>query len=130
MKETDQILLTAGESVEYARQYFKQQGDMIRLEAAERISKTTSSLLTAITIAFLAVLTLLMLSIALGFWLGNLWESYSLAFLAVAGLYAIIGGVVYFFKRQLVTNPVLDFTLDAFFEEDEDYETPNLTMPS
>jgi hypothetical protein len=121
MKDTDQIMLSAGESIEYARQYLKQQGDLVRLEAAERISKTTSALITAIVITFIAVLVVIMLSIATGFWLGNLWGSYAKAFFAITGIYALLGVIIYFFKKQLVTNPVLDFTLDAFFDDDDDY---------
>ncbi|MBK9018133.1 MAG: hypothetical protein IPM82_31080 [Saprospiraceae bacterium] len=39
-----------GETFEYARQYMKQQGDYVRLEAAERISKTTSAMMTALVL--------------------------------------------------------------------------------
>ena len=120
MKDTEQIMLSAGESIENARQYMQQQGDLIRLEAAERISKTTSALITAVVIAFIAVLAVIMLSVAGGFWLGSIWGSHAKAFLAIAGVYALIGLIVYFLKKQLVTNPVLDFILDAFFAEDDD----------
>ena len=36
MKDTDQILYSAGETIEYARLHLEQQGEIIRLEAAER----------------------------------------------------------------------------------------------
>ena len=119
MKETEKILQSAGESVEYARQYFQQQVELIRLEAAERTAMITSAFITAIVIATFALFGLLLLSIATGIWLGNLWQSYPKAFLVIAGFYFIVGFIVYFFRKSLVVNPVLNFTLNAFFKENE-----------
>ena len=69
MKNTDEILSSAGETFEYARQYMKQQGDYIRLEAAERISKTTSAMMTALVLGIFSMLVLIFLSLAAAFWL-------------------------------------------------------------
>lgn len=120
MKNTDEILLSAGETAGYARQYLQQQGDLIRLEAAERISKTTSAVVTAVAIAAVAVLVVVMLSIAAGFWLGRLLESNATAFLIIGAVYFAAGLVIYFFRKKLIANPVLNFTLAAFFEDETD----------
>jgi hypothetical protein len=117
---TDQLLESTGESVEFARQYLEQQARLIQLEAAERVAKTASSLFgLAVSIA-LATLVVLMLSIAAGFWLGNLWDSYALAFLAIGGAYLVIGLLVWIFREKLVMRPAQNFTLAAFFNQDEE----------
>lgn len=120
MKDTNHILHAAGETVEYARLYLEQQGDIIRLEAAERTAKVTSALITAVVLGILALLVLVMLSIAAGFWLTEAVGSAALAFLFVAIGYALLGGLLYFFRRQLVTHPALNFILRKFFEEEKE----------
>ncbi len=118
MKNTDDLLTSAGETFEYARHYIKLQGDYIRLEAAERISKTTSAMVTALVLGIFSLLVLIMLSLAAAFWLGDKMDSYAQAFLIVSVAYSFIGSVVYIFRRRLITNPTLKLMLNAFFEDE------------
>ncbi len=120
MKNTDDLLTSAGETFEYARHYIKLQGDYIRLEAAERISKTTSAMVTAMVLGIFSLLVLIMLSLAAAFWLGNKMGSYAQAFLIVSVAYSFVGSVVYIFRRRLITNPTLKLMLNAFFEDETD----------
>jgi hypothetical protein len=120
MKNTDDLLTSAGETFEYARHYIKLQGDYIRLEAAERISKTTSAMVTAMVLGIFSLLVLIMLSLAAAFWLGDKMGSYAQAFLIVSVAYSFIGSVVYIFRRRLITNPTLKLMLNAFFEDETD----------
>lgn len=119
MKSTDEILFSAGETVEYARQYIRQQGDYIRLEAAERIAQTTSAIVTAAVLAFFGALVLIMVSVAGGFWLGKKMGSNAEAFLVVAAVYAVLGTIMFLFRRQFITNPTLNIVLNAFFEREK-----------
>ena len=48
----NEILSSTGETVEYAKQYVQKQIEYLRLEIAERIAKTTSSLITFGIVAF------------------------------------------------------------------------------
>lgn len=118
MKNTDEILSSAGETFEYARHYIKQQGDYIRLEAAERISKTTSVMVTAMVLSIFSLLVLIMLSLAAAFWIGKRLGSYAEAFLIVSVAYSALGSLVYIYRKQLVTNPTLKLMLNAFFEKE------------
>lgn len=120
MKNTDEILESAGETFEYARQYLKLQGDYIRLEAAERISRTTSAIATAVVLGIFSLLVLIMLSLAVAFWLGEKLGSYAEAFLIVAAAYSLLGGLVFFLRKRLVTNPTLQLVLNAFFGREND----------
>lgn len=120
MKNTDDLLTSAGETFEYARHYIKLQGDYIRLEAAERISKTTSAMVTAMVLGIFSLLVLIMLSLAAAFWLGDNMGSYAKAFLIVSAAYCFIGSVVYIFRKRLITHPTLKLMLNAFFEDETD----------
>lgn len=119
MKTPEEILLSAGESVEYARQYVEHQADIIRLEAAERSAKVISSLITAMVLGVIGFLVVVMLSMAAGFWLTAALDSAPQAFLIIAAAYVMVGAMLYFFRRSIITNPSLDFVLDAFFNDDD-----------
>jgi uncharacterized membrane protein len=125
MKNTDEILSSAGETFEYARHYIKQQGDYIRLEAAERISKTTSAMVTALVLGIFSMLVVIMLSLAAAFWLGSAIVSYALAFVIVSGFYCVLGLVMYAFRRQFVTIPTLRLVLNAFFDRENEARVEN-----
>ncbi len=116
MSSQDDILQQAGESFEYANQYVQKQIDLLKLESAERVAKATSSLITLAVLFFLAALVFIMLSISLGFWLGTVVGSYATGFLIVTGIYALLGLIVFFFKRVFVTNPILSKVLESFFD--------------
>lgn len=118
MKNQEDLFYAAGETIEYARQYIEQQGELLRLEAAERLAKVTSALVTFILLSFFASLVVIMLSIAIAFWLGHLLGSYALAFLIISALYGTLGLLLFFYRRTLITNTVLGIVLNAFFEKD------------
>ena len=118
MKNTDEILTSAGETFEYARHYIKQQGDYIRLEAAERISKTTAAMVTAMVLSIFSLLVLIMLSLAAAFWIGARLGSYPQAFLILSVAYSALGSLIYVYRKQFVAKPTLKLMLNAFFERE------------
>ena len=116
MKDTDTFLESAGETVEYARQYAKLQLEHLRLEAAEKLAKTASTLAATLVLAALGMLVLLMLTLAAGFYLGQLWQSYPLGFLCMAGFYVLVAVLVWIFKDRWLTNPMLTTIIRSFFD--------------
>lgn len=120
--KTEDLLNTAGETFEYGRIYLTNQKKMIRLEVAEKMAKTTSSLITAMVMGFFLSLFTIFFSIAIGFWLGKIWASYPLAFLAVTAFYGVLGGLAYIFRTSLITNPVLVLILTTILDDDIDEE--------
>jgi hypothetical protein len=113
---TKEIISSTGETVEYGRQYIEQQLEILRLDAAKRIAITTSGLITIVVLALLVLLITVFLSIALGFLLGRILEDYALAFLLVAVIYFISTLIVIKFKRQLITNPLLNTILQNILD--------------
>lgn len=116
MNTQESILQTAGETFEYANIYIEKRIDLFKLESAEKVAKSTSSIITLAVIGFLATMVIIMFSIAIGFFLGEYLDSYALAFFIITGVYALFAVLVYFFKRQLVTNPVLSAVLESFLD--------------
>lgn len=89
------------------------------MEAGERFAKVTAALATFLVLSFVAVLVLVTLSMAAAFWLGNVLGSYVAAFLFVSIVHIGVGVLVYFFRRRLITNPMLNIVLSAFFEKED-----------
>ena len=88
------------------------------MEAAERISKTTSAMVTALVLGIFSLLVLIMLSLAAAFWLGNTVCSYAEAFVIVSAVYCVIGSLVYILRKRLLTKPTLKLMLNAFFDRE------------
>ena len=109
--KTEELLSSTGETFEYARIYAEQQKEYLRLEVSKRIAKTTSALVTVAVISFFAFMVILFLSISVGFLLGNLWGSYGVAFLLLTGIYALAAILIYFFKKRLITNPIVSLII-------------------
>ena len=111
----NELLSSTGETVEFAKQYIQQQIDYMRLDTAERIAKTTSSLITIGIIAVTILVFFIFLSIAFGFYLGALLNSYAVSFLIVAGLYFLLVVILIVFKKSIITNPVSSLIIKEMF---------------
>jgi len=109
--KTEKLLSTTGETIEYAKIYIEQQKEYFKLETSKRLAKTTSNLATVAVLAFLGFMVIIFLSLAVGFLLGQYWNSYGLAFLVITLFYVVIGLVIFFFKRQIITNPILSLVI-------------------
>lgn len=116
MKATEEILQNVGETTEYARQYTKKQIEYVQLLVAERTAKVTSILVTSLAVTFIGLLIVIMLSFTLGFYLGDLFESYPIGFLCVTGIYLLLGIIIYSMRQQLVTNPILTKIIKAMLD--------------
>ncbi len=114
--KTKQLLSSVDETVEYAKIYLEQQVDYFHLEASKRMAKTTSHLVTLAIISFLAFMVILFLSVALGLLIGQAWGSYGLAFLLITGVYALAAILIFFFKKQIVTNPLTKMIISEMLD--------------
>ncbi len=117
IKEVDQILENTGMVTEYSRMYIDKQKRLLKLDIAEKSAKVGSSLITTVALALVVSFLVLFLSVTVAFSLGALWESYALGFLAVTGFYLLVTFVILVFKRNLITNPVLNAIVKNFLED-------------
>ena len=120
MKDIDNIMGTAGETVEYARQHIEQRLQYLKLEAVEKTAKSLSAIFLFLVFTLLILLSLIMLSIAVGFFLGKMLESYSLSFLLIAGFYIFCILIVGLFKVSIVVDPITSLILKSFFYDEKE----------
>lgn len=114
--QTEELLSSAGETVEYAKIYIEQQKRYFRLESAKRVAKTTSNLGTLAIIGFLAFMVIIFLSISVGFLLGSYLGSYGVSFLIVTLFYALAGILVFVYKKRFITEPIMNVIISEMLD--------------
>lgn len=109
-----------GEITGYVKSYAALHVRLAKLELAERLSKITASL-TVLMLTFTMVLFILLItSVGIAIYLGDVWQSYTSGFLAVAGFYVLVVMLLIVFRRGLVVNPLLTHIINQMMEEDDD----------
>jgi hypothetical protein len=99
--------------VEKARTYGKTSIELYKLKAIEKTSEVTSTLVSRM-LAFAALgLFLLMASIGVAFWLGEVLGKVYYGFLCLGGFYGAVGLVLYF----ILHNWMKERTSDAIIKK-------------
>ena len=80
--------------------------------------KSTTLALKFFLIAIFLIIVLLFLSVAGALALGNLFGSYPLGFVAVAGIYLILVFLLFLVKDKIVEGPILEKFSEILFNED------------
>lgn len=107
------------------KEYVNTRIESVKLNAAEKSSAVVANVLAGIFVAvvflFFIVFASVALSFGLGEWIGKTWAG----FLIVAGLYLLLGIVVWAARGKLIRLPLMNAMIQQLFkkdEEDEDYE--------
>ncbi len=89
------------------KMYLNLRLNLIGLLLSKRIATLSSILLTVIIITGLASMIILMLSFAFVFWFGHHVGTYSQGFLVMAGVYTLIGIIVFLGRKKFFVDPVI-----------------------
>jgi hypothetical protein len=107
------------------KEYVNTRIESVKLSAAEKSSFVVANVLAGIFVAVVFLFFIVFASVALAFglgeWIGKTWAG----FLIVAGLYLLIGIVVWAGRGKLIRLPLMNAMIQQLFkkdEEDEDYE--------
>ena len=92
--------------VENSKEFTEQKVELIKLKAVDKSAKIFSIVVTTILLLIFFVIFFLMLSIGLGFFIGDLLGETYLGFFILAAFYAIVGLVLYLGKRVFLRNPL------------------------
>jgi amino acid transporter len=79
--------------------------------------KSTTLMLKFFLIALCLMIVLLFISIAGAMALGQLFDSYPLGFLAVAGIYLVLALLLFLVKDKIVEGPILEKFSEIFFND-------------
>lgn len=103
-------------------EYFDARLKLIKLETFEKIAKVTAVLFSSLVVALLAFFLLFFLSMSAGFYLGKIFDSLALGFLAVTGLYLILFVLVMLMKKDLLENFLIERIIGELTKKEGDDE--------
>jgi len=103
-------------------EYIEVKLDLIRLHAAENLSRISSNIATMAIIGYLLFFIILFISFAAAFYIGSLLDSNELGFLCVSGFYTLLLFLFLIFRKQIVERPVIKAIVRLFFPKFEDDE--------
>jgi hypothetical protein len=97
------------------QEYLEVKLDLIRLHAAENLSRMFSSAANIAIISYLLFLILLFISFAAGFFIASQLHSNELGFLSVAGFYIIALIIFLLLRKKIVERPVIKAIVKLLF---------------
>ena len=112
----------AEELAEHIKEYVNIRIDSVKLSAAEKSSKLTANIFAALIAAFVFLLFIVFASTALAFVFSKLTGEFYWGFLIVAGIYLIIGLIVWSMRERILRIPIMNAILQQLFNEEDDDE--------
>ena len=89
-----------------------------QLKYSSKTSLVTSSVLTYMLISMVVFFFVLVLTIGIALWIGNLLGEWYLGFLIMAGIYLLIGLVIFTFRNRWIRIPLNNLIIKEIFDED------------
>jgi hypothetical protein len=92
--------------IERAKEYGKASCELYKLKILDKIASTVSSFISRGIVVIILFLFLATLNIGVALWLGELLGRLYYGFFCVAGFYAIMGGVLYFWMHVWIKKRI------------------------
>lgn len=102
---------------ENAKAYIESNLAYYKLWGFKVAMKSTTLMLKFFLIAMCLMIVLLFISIAGAMALGNLFNSFPLGFLIVAGIYLVLALLLFLVKDKIVEGPILEKFSEIFFND-------------
>lgn len=115
MKDSDKIFQELKADL---KTYVELKLEIFKLNTYERTGKVLSVLSYGIILLFLAFFVVLFIFLALGFWLGDYFQSIAAGFVGVVILYLVLIGLV-FINRKRIKTKILNEIIAALTTYDE-----------
>lgn len=112
-----------------SKEYIETQIELAKLKALSRSSRIAGSLIVDGSKVLLALLIVFFISLALGFYLGELLGSYSLGFLATGGIFFVILLLIRIFEPRLEAkfmNMTIKRIMSKWDADDHDVEVEEI----
>jgi len=124
MEEKEQKF-SISDSFEKSKEYLETQFELLKLKGISRMSRIIGSLIVDASKVLLTLLIVFFVSLALGFYLGELLGSYSLGFLSTGGIFLVILLIIRAVEPKLEAK-FMDLSIKRILtkwdEEDNDEE--------
>jgi len=97
---------TFGSVLENAGDYLETRLDLLKLQAVNKSSDVTSSVVSRMIILLMVSFAIFILNMGLALWVGELLGKVYLGFFVIAGFYMLVGLILHFFRNSLLKEPV------------------------
>ncbi len=104
------------EAEESGKSYVKNSLDFYRLQSFRSMMKGITVAAKVFLVGSMVVISLLFISFASAYWLGELTGNTATGFLIVGGFYALLGFVLYVMRKR-IESPLLKKFSKFYFEE-------------
>ena len=115
--EHDQFFLEIKQMV---TDYLTARIQLLKYDIYEKTAKLTATLFSSLVIAMLASMMLLFLSLALGFYLGSVFDSYGTGFLVVTGIYLAMLLPFILLRKSWIEKTIINRIIEQLTEKEED----------
>ncbi len=115
----ENLFAKAEQLADNVKEYINNRIRLMKLSVAEKssslIANIAAAIIAAVFLVFFLLLASVALSLVLGTWIGKLWAG----FLIVAGVYLLIGIIIWKGRRSIIQQPVMNSIIQQLFKSDE-----------
>jgi putative superfamily III holin-X len=111
--------------IELIKKYVDNRVQLIKLELISTLANVVATLVNSFFILIIAIFILLMFSLSLAFWLSELFNSNTIGFAIIGGIYVLIFIVYLLFSKSVVDSKVKDGIVKAALTSEEDSRDSN-----
>lgn len=86
--------------------------ELFKLKIAGKISETVSSLISLMAIVVFTVGAITIVSMGVAYWIGQQMGKISYGFFIVGGFYAVVGLLMYRFRKTWIKRPISNLIID------------------
>jgi hypothetical protein len=97
---------------ERAGDYFETRLELLRLKSVDKSSDAISSFASRLAVFFIFSFSVIILSVGLSLWIGEVIGKSYYGFFIVGGAYLIVGFIVYLLRRQLIKSTIANSFID------------------
>lgn len=103
MENQASLIETLFEKTEH---YTRSSVELYKLKAIDKSADVISSLVSRLAVVVFITLFFPVLNIGIALWIGEMLGKFYYGFFIVAGFYALVGMVVYIFRKRWIKTPV------------------------
>ena len=100
-----------------AEQYAKTSLELYKLKAIDKSTDVFASFISRVVIAAIVALFFLLVTVGLSLYLGEVLGKIYYGFFAVAGMYLLVGVILFAFRKAWLEDPFNDYIVSQIFKE-------------
>ena len=101
---------------DHASDYVNTYVQIAKSKAVRGVSNATAGIVLGVSAAFLAFFFLFFVGFGLGWWLGTLFDNMAAGFFAVAGIFLLLGVLLFALRKKVITPAIRNMLISKIYE--------------